>query len=89
MPIAPIVHLNGTSKESLMKQLREACDALHTAIGALIEACPHQRDYYPLHSETYRQAREDHRERIRVVENMRKDLVKIAIAIDEGRCGIV
>ena len=88
MPIAPIVHLNGTSKNRLMGQLREACDALHTATGALIEASPHQRDYYPLHSETWRQAREDHRERIRVVEEMRNDLMAIAIAIDEGRCGL-
>jgi len=42
----PTVHLNGTSAESLMKQLRDAAEAVDKAIGKCAEAMPHGRDYY-------------------------------------------
>ena len=41
----PSVNLNGTSADVLMKQLRNALDALRTAYDALLDASPHGRDY--------------------------------------------
>ena len=44
--MVPTVHLNGTSKCELMRQVMGARIALHTAIDALQQACPNGRDYY-------------------------------------------
>jgi hypothetical protein len=43
----PTIHLNGTSRESLMEDLLGAYHALTEAIAALGRACPNGRDYYP------------------------------------------
>lgn len=61
----PIVHLNGSGRDNLLKQYRDAYDALHNAIGALIEMSPHGRDYY-VHPdpEAFSNARQDNRKRI-------------------------
>jgi len=45
--ITPTVHLNGTSRESLLYQVQGAVGALDRATHALAEAWPHGRDYYP------------------------------------------
>lgn len=42
----PTVHLNGTSKAELVKQLRDAAKAIRAAKDALALAAPHGRDYY-------------------------------------------
>lgn len=44
--IAPYVHLGGTSKEALERQLEIARSALAQAIDALDEAAPNARDYF-------------------------------------------
>jgi hypothetical protein len=44
----PRVHLNGTSKDELVRQLENACHAIVTAQAALSECAPNGRDYYPL-----------------------------------------
>lgn len=45
--IAPIIHLNGTSKERLLDALGEAYNAIKvTAYDALRETAPNGRDYY-------------------------------------------
>ena len=43
----PVVHLNGTSRDDLLKQRYDVLDALHSAGDALAKACPNARDYYP------------------------------------------
>jgi hypothetical protein len=43
----PIVHLNGTSKDSLLQQYLDAGHALETALEAMHGAYPNGRDYYP------------------------------------------
>lgn len=44
--IAPIVHLNGTSKGALVDQRCDAYAAIGEAIQALKKAAPNGRDYY-------------------------------------------
>jgi hypothetical protein len=45
--IIPTVHLNGTSKKELMRQVTDVFAAVETAIQAMHRAYPHGRDYYP------------------------------------------
>jgi len=43
----PTIHINGTSAKELLEQLRNASVAVREARGALQQAAPHGRDYYP------------------------------------------
>lgn len=52
----PVVHLNGTSAESLSEQFRAAKTALEYALEACSKAAPHGRDYYPSGSGSYTRA---------------------------------
>lgn len=45
--VLPIVHLNGTSRGSLISDRRDVVEALDTARQALANAAPNARDYYP------------------------------------------
>ncbi len=42
----PTIHLNGTSKAELVKQVETAYVALNEAVEALRAMAPHGRDYY-------------------------------------------
>ena len=44
--IIPTVHLNGTSKAELIRQVSDTVEALDAAIRALEKTYPHGRDYY-------------------------------------------
>lgn len=44
----PIIHMNGSSAESLMKEYRSALDALQAAIEAFGDIDFNMRDYYPV-----------------------------------------
>lgn len=50
----PTLHLNGTSRTELIKQLTDAGHALALAIDALGNASPHGRDYYPQGPDAFR-----------------------------------
>lgn len=60
----PTVHLNGTSREELIRQLQQAVTALMEAHYALENAAPHGRDYYPQGEGAIQQAIAEHRERL-------------------------
>ena len=42
----PTIHLNGTSRESLLEGYNDAFHALHKAREALQDSAPNVRDYY-------------------------------------------
>jgi len=44
--LAPTIHLNGTSKESLLNQQLAVYRAALELLNALAHATPHDRDYY-------------------------------------------
>lgn len=69
----PTIHSNGTSKESLVEQWRDAYLALLNARSVLCGAAPHSRDYYPQGGCAYEMARAEHYAR----------LVKIQAVMDE------
>ena len=45
--IVPIVHLNGTGKQELIRQRDDAWRALDKAYKAIVAMSPNGRDYYP------------------------------------------
>ena len=51
---APMIHLNGTSKETLIEGYCEAGNAVMNALKAVSENCPNARDYYPLGQEAWK-----------------------------------
>ena len=79
----PVVHLNGSGKKLLNKQYRNAYDALHTAIGALIEMSPHGRDYYPHPDpDAFEKAREENRARIEKLNQVQREVMELMRALD-------
>ena len=57
----PTVHLNGTSKDSLLKGYREAYESLNKAQEAMGQCSPHGRDYYPQGDNAIHEAIQEHR----------------------------
>jgi hypothetical protein len=56
----PTIHLNGTSKDELVRQYTTALNALWFAIEAHNRAAPHARDYYPQGDSAYTAASTEH-----------------------------
>ena len=82
MPLAiPTVHLNGTSRESLLEQLTSASDAVYEAIKAVANACPNGRDYYTQSGNAIQEALRQHANRLHNLTAVRQELVEIAEAI--------
>jgi len=79
--MVPSIHLNGTSREDLVKQLLDANLALIKAIEAVRHAAPHGRDYYPQGPEAITKAMAEHKSRLRRLGEVRTELNQIAEAI--------
>ena len=81
----PTVHLNGTSRESLLEQMTDASHALSAALQALQSASPHGRDYYPQGKEAIRKASREHASRYERVRSVQREIDQIAEALPAGR----
>lgn len=73
----PTIHLNGTSKEALLKDLTHAGQAIVQAISALQVAAPHGRDY-PQGPDAFRAANDEHIARIQKLQDVLSELAYIA-----------
>ena len=76
--IFPDVHLNGTSADELLAQLKAASRALRESVEKLRLAAPNGRDYYTLAPCAFETAREQWRRRIAAVDDVRRELSEIA-----------
>jgi hypothetical protein len=79
--ILPTIHMNGTSRASLLGDLIAAIDALRLAGEAVGRTVPNGRDYYPQGAEAFRQAQEAHAKRARDIDAVRRELNEIAEGI--------
>jgi hypothetical protein len=79
----PTVHLNGTSKDELIKQLRDAMEAVHAAEKALTLAGPPARDYYVVGPQAVQSAMYQHRARMEKLADVARDLEYIAVRVME------
>lgn len=80
----PTVHLNGTSREELLRQVQAAGHAVWQARDALAKASPNARDYYPQGELAYPAARAEHDRRARVLLEVEEELSQLAEAIANG-----
>jgi hypothetical protein len=75
----PTIHLNGTSREELIRQLRVASE--RRLIGgppcAGERTAPHGRDYYPQGKGAIQQAQTEHYERLRRIDDVYEELMVI------------
>lgn len=83
----PTVHLNGTSKGELLRQLQEAGHAVLLARDAVCQAAPNARDYYVQPEDgAYNRARDEHYARIQRLQSVYDELSEIADQIQtQGR----
>lgn len=58
----PMIHLNGSSAQSLEKEYSAAWDAVDKAKEALAKIDHNARDYYPISNEAFHTARQQRRE---------------------------
>jgi hypothetical protein len=79
--IVPVIHLNGTSKKELLRQVEEAGEALVKAIDALYNSAPNARDYY--HTDNFKAVVEQHRRRVRMVTEVKNEIDVILDGLDE------
>ena len=80
----PTVHLNGTSKQELLDQLKNAFRAVREAEAIVRKAYPHGRDYY-VQTDTggIEEAMRQHGRRLVSLNNIANELEAIAIAVQE------
>lgn len=80
----PVVHLNGTSKEELVKQMDDAYDAINNAFETLKKAAPNGRDYYVRDNEGHLdRAVAEHQDRLRRLASVMNECEAIAMAIED------
>ena len=72
--IKPLIHMNGTSRRSLLEGYVKAKRAGVAFREALAECSPNGRDYYPLHDGALEEALEDQIERLQKVNSVIKQL---------------
>jgi hypothetical protein len=81
----PTVHLNGTSREVLQHQARNVKQTLDLLIEEMGQAAPHGRDYYVLADESaFREAVEEHTERMAVLCKMKGDYERLLRHLAKG-----
>lgn len=80
----PTVHLNGTSKATLVEQYENAMDAVQKASDVVRESYPHGRDYYPQGADAINRAMDEHASRLNRLADVRRELEEILSHILEA-----
>ncbi len=78
----PLVHLNGTPKQSLLDPLLKAYEETAILYHELALTAPNGRDYYPLGAQAFEAAREEHFNRLTSVQRIREELEELINAIE-------
>lgn len=77
----PTIHLNGTSRESLLEKLGEASETLELASLALKQTSPNGRDYYTQGATALNQAIQEHMHRLRRLDAVKEEIDDLIVAI--------
>ncbi len=72
----PTVHLNGTSRNSLVQQRIDLIDALENVEKAIALAWPHGRDYYPQGPDALFVAQRAWTKRMNVINTLREEITE-------------
>lgn len=73
----PTVHLNGTSKDALLKGYVDATEAISRALNVLVRSAPNARDYYVQGPDAYGKARDEHDARCAKLRDVNAELTAI------------
>jgi hypothetical protein len=83
--IVPAIHLNGTSKESLVEALEDAYISIGNAYDALRECAPNGRDYYVYdYNDSFTRARVEWLNRLNRLDSVRRELEAIVGGIEKN-----
>lgn len=82
--VVPSVHLNGTSRESLMDQVEKAERAVRNALMSLYETAPNGRDYYPQGNDALKAAQRQHDSRVGRLLVVANELGELALGIADA-----
>jgi hypothetical protein len=77
----PTIHLNGTSRSEIERQLGEAAAKVQDAIKAVCAAGPNGRDYYPQGAAALDQAMAEHRSRVERLESVYREIEAIFLGL--------
>ena len=80
----PTVNMNGTSKDELVRELREAFDAVCTAIDKHADCTVHGRDFYVQGPDAINAALFQRRARSQKLWDVRNELQNIIIALQRS-----
>ena len=80
--VVPVVHLNGTGRQALLRQLSEVGVAIAKAADKLREAAPNGRDYYPAGPEAMTAAVAQFERRLGVLRGLQDELRAEMAAIE-------
>jgi hypothetical protein len=72
--ILPSVHLNGTSRDELLRQIETAASAIADAVVALSAAAPNGRDYYVQGPDAMLAAQAQHENRLQRLQSVNAEL---------------
>ena len=79
--MTPTIHMNGTSWNSLLDEIKDATHALSVALEKLAAMRPNARDYYPQGPEAFASAQQEHQCRLDSVGAVRQELNTLAESI--------
>jgi len=78
----PTVHMNGTSRESLLSGFRGAHSALLIARDALAATMPNGRDFYVQPAGSLSKAMQEHVDRLRAIDSLLRDMETLYCATE-------
>ena len=81
----PTIHLNGTSRDTLLSELESAHAAVSAAIDALRQVTVHGRDYYVQGDGAYIKARREMDARLTALKDIANDVLTMHINIRSQR----
>lgn len=82
--MTPTIHLNGTSRTTLLEALCDAEVAIDAAYRALKHCAPNGRDYYPQGPHALQEATNEHLDRLQRLDEIKAEVTNLIIAIDEA-----
>lgn len=77
----PTLHLNGSSRESLLQEYITAMDALRRAVEALQKTSPNGRDYYIQGPDALPKAVKEHSLRLHRLADTIHELITLAVHV--------
>lgn len=80
----PLIHLNGTSKASLLEEAGDCYLAIVHALDKVVSRPPHSRDYYPLSPEAWTAAQAEHQDRVMRLHAIGQEFEALCEGITKG-----